>query len=162
MQEDMQAAIAHSAAAADITSPLDTSTAGVFDEDWEASVRASYKPLQMADGLWIVPDWCAAASGTPGGLDAVDGDNSEDNLRCIKAVATLSCRCEAPDDCKLCVFLHPGVAFGTGSHATTRMCLKWLQHSLQHGQTVLDYGCGSGILAIVACKLGASCAVRSP
>ena len=51
--------------------------------------------------------------------------------------------------------LDPGVAFGTGSHATTRLCLKWLRRTLRGGERVLDYGCGSGILAIAAARLGA-------
>jgi ribosomal protein L11 methyltransferase len=60
------------------------------------------------------------------------------------------------------VLLHPGIAFGTGEHATTRMCLRWLLDNLSHGVTVMDYGCGSGILAVAACKLGASAVVRPP
>ena len=52
--------------------------------------------------------------------------------------------------------LDPGLAFGTGSHPTTRMCLRWLALHLGGGETVLDYGCGSGILAIAAAKLGAA------
>jgi ribosomal protein L11 methyltransferase len=51
--------------------------------------------------------------------------------------------------------IDPGLAFGTGSHATTRLCLRWLEAHLPHGATLLDYGCGSGILAIAAAKLGA-------
>lgn len=51
--------------------------------------------------------------------------------------------------------LDPGLAFGTGSHPTTRLCLQWLDAHLTPGATVLDYGCGSGILAIAALKLGA-------
>ncbi len=57
------------------------------------------------------------------------------------------------------VFLDPGVAFGTGSHPTTRLCLKWLSDNLTSGESVLDYGCGSGILAIAALKLGATSAI---
>lgn len=57
------------------------------------------------------------------------------------------------------IALDPGLAFGTGSHPTTRLCLRWLDANLQGGESVLDYGCGSGILAIAAMKLGATHAV---
>ena len=57
------------------------------------------------------------------------------------------------------IVLDPGLAFGTGSHPTTRLCLRWLDTNLQGGESVLDYGCGSGILAIAALKLGAAYAV---
>ena len=56
---------------------------------------------------------------------------------------------------KVCVNLNPGLAFGTGSHPTTRLCLEWLEKSNLDQKSVLDYGCGSGILAISAIKLGA-------
>jgi len=58
---------------------------------------------------------------------------------------------------KVCVNLNPGLAFGTGSHPTTRLCLEWLEKSNLDQKSVLDYGCGSGILAISAIKLGAKC-----
>jgi ribosomal protein L11 methyltransferase len=53
------------------------------------------------------------------------------------------------------VILDPGLAFGTGSHPTTRMCLEWVEQCMPKGVSVIDYGCGSGILAIAAAKLGA-------
>ena len=62
--------------------------------------------------------------------------------------------CEAPQGA-VAITLDPGLAFGTGSHPTTRLCLEWLQDCLERGATVLDYGCGSGVLAIAAMKLGA-------
>jgi ribosomal protein L11 methyltransferase len=62
---------------------------------------------------------------------------------------------DAPDPEAIVLVLDPGLAFGTGSHPTTRLCLKWLEQYLQGGESVLDYGCGSGILAISAKKLGA-------
>ena len=62
---------------------------------------------------------------------------------------------EPPAQARQIIRLDPGLAFGTGTHPTTRMCLRWLaQHGVQ-GQRVLDYGCGSGILAIGAAKYGA-------
>jgi ribosomal protein L11 methyltransferase len=63
--------------------------------------------------------------------------------------------CEPVDANAINLSLDPGLAFGTGSHPTTRMCLRWLALHLAGGETVLDYGCGSGILAIAAAKLGA-------
>jgi len=62
---------------------------------------------------------------------------------------------QPPDPAAINIELDPGIAFGTGSHPTTQLCLRWLDAHVQSGQTVLDYGCGSGILAIVAARLGA-------
>ena len=62
----------------------------------------------------------------------------------------------APDPDALVLELDPGLAFGTGSHPTTRLCMEWLEKNAPQSCTVLDYGCGSGILAMVASKLGAS------
>lgn len=63
---------------------------------------------------------------------------------------------EPPAQAEHIIRLDPGLAFGTGTHPTTRMCLRWTaQHGAQ-GQRVLDYGCGSGILAIGASKFGAT------
>ena len=63
---------------------------------------------------------------------------------------------DAPDRSAINLKLDPGLAFGTGSHPTTRLCLRWLDAHLAGGETLLDYGCGSGILAIAAVKLGAA------
>ncbi len=62
---------------------------------------------------------------------------------------------EAPDPDALILELDPGLAFGTGSHPTTRLCMEWLEAHAPSALNVLDYGCGSGILAMVAKKLGA-------
>jgi len=62
---------------------------------------------------------------------------------------------QAPDPGALILELDPGLAFGTGSHPTTRLCMEWLEAHTPTNLTVLDYGCGSGILAMVAKKLGA-------
>jgi ribosomal protein L11 methyltransferase len=63
---------------------------------------------------------------------------------------------EAPAPGAVNIVLDPGLAFGTGHHPTTRMCLRWLERVVRGGETVLDFGCGSGILAIAAMKLGAA------
>ena len=62
---------------------------------------------------------------------------------------------DAPDPRAINLELDPGLAFGTGSHPTTHLCLEWLCRHVPAGAGVLDYGCGSGILAIAAAKLGA-------
>ncbi len=61
----------------------------------------------------------------------------------------------APDPAAINLELDPGLAFGTGSHPTTRLCLEWLCAKVSRGDTLLDYGCGSGILALAGAKLGA-------
>ena len=62
----------------------------------------------------------------------------------------------APDAKAINLILDPGLAFGTGSHPTTFLCLQWLTETLRGGETLLDYGCGSGILGIAAARLGAA------
>jgi len=61
-----------------------------------------------------------------------------------------------PDPGASSIALDPGLAFGTCSHPTPRLCLNWLERTVRGGESVLDYGCGSGILAIAAMKLGAA------
>lgn len=60
-----------------------------------------------------------------------------------------------PDPEAINILLDPGMAFGTGSHATTALCLRWLEQADLRDKAVIDYGCGSGILAIAAARLGA-------
>ena len=99
--------------------------------DWVRLTQSQFPPIQVGHRIWIVPSWhrdsleVPPASGQQGGGDAIH------------------------------IELDPGLAFGTGSHPTTHLCLEWLEHHLQGHETVLDYGCGSGILAIAARKLGA-------
>lgn len=64
----------------------------------------------------------------------------------------------APDPGAVVLELDPGLAFGTGTHPTTSMCLEWLDGAALEGRTVLDYGCGSGVLALAALRLGAASA----
>jgi len=62
---------------------------------------------------------------------------------------------EIPDDNSVKILLDPGLAFGTGTHSTTALCLEWLDQNPPYNLTAIDYGCGSGVLAIAAIKLGA-------
>lgn len=62
---------------------------------------------------------------------------------------------EPPEATAINLRLDPGLAFGTGTHPTTSLCLRWLDQNINKQNTLLDYGCGSGILAIAACLLGA-------
>lgn len=62
---------------------------------------------------------------------------------------------EALEGSAVCVMLNPGLAFGTGTHPTTALCLEWLDEHPPEGERVIDYGCGSGILAIASLALGA-------
>ncbi|MCC5792385.1 MAG: 50S ribosomal protein L11 methyltransferase [Legionellaceae bacterium] len=64
--------------------------------------------------------------------------------------------CEPPCPDAITVFLDPGLAFGTGTHPTTALCLQWLASQALSGKSLIDYGCGSGILAVTAAKLGAN------
>lgn len=99
------------------------------DEDWVRLTQSQFGPIQVGERIWIVPSWHAADPDVP----TADGQ-ADDIVR---------------------IELDPGLAFGTGSHPTTHLCLEWLAAHLPAGATVLDYGCGSGILAIAAAKLGA-------
>jgi len=68
---------------------------------------------------------------------------------------------EPPQPDAINIVLDPGAAFGTGSHPTTRLCLAWLERNVRAGDHVIDYGCGSGILAIASLKLGAAGAIAT-
>lgn len=101
----------------------------VEDQDWERAWMDQYVPLRFGERTWIVP-W---------NHELPDG--------------------AASDDAAI-VRLDPGLAFGSGTHPTTALCLRWLDGLAADGQLdgvrVLDFGCGSGILALAALKLGAA------
>jgi ribosomal protein L11 methyltransferase len=110
---------------------------------------------------------CAAAAGLPGiPAHTLEKVEDEDWVRLTQAQfepIRISGRLwivpswhTAPDPQAIVLVLDPGMAFGTGSHPTTRLCLEWLERAVTPGVSVLDYGCGSGILGIAAARLGAS------
>ena len=100
----------------------------VPDEDWVRLTQSQFAPVEITPDFWIVPTWH-----------------------------------EPPPSARIVIRLDPGLAFGTGTHPTTRMCLRWIAQfgsdvaarKLPSWGPVLDYGCGSGILAIGAAKYGA-------
>lgn len=106
----------------------------IADQDWERAWMDQYQPLQFGRRTWIVP-W--------------NRDLPEAATHADAAV----------------VRLDPGLAFGSGTHPTTALCLQWLDVLADTGElqdrTVLDFGCGSGILALAALQLGAARAVAT-
>lgn len=114
----------------------------VEDQDWERAWMDQYEPLRFGERTWIVP-WNA--------------ELPEDAQRQIDAAGT------DPRLAPAIVRLDPGLAFGSGTHPTTALCLQWLDTLANNGALrdapVLDFGCGSGILALAALKLGAARAV---
>ncbi|MGB3289091.1 MAG: 50S ribosomal protein L11 methyltransferase [Burkholderiaceae bacterium] len=108
----------------------DWSLRDVPDADWVRLTQAQFQPIKVGERIWIVPSW--------------HRDNPD--------VPTLR---DGAADGLIHIELDPGLAFGTGSHPTTHLCLEWLAAGLRGAETVLDYGCGSGILAIAARMLGA-------
>jgi ribosomal protein L11 methyltransferase len=170
------ALLAHGAAAASVEDAL-AGTADeqpVFDEPGAgvaaAWKRARLRALVAAD---VDPAPLLAAAARDAGIPAPPrfsiedvGDTdwvraSQDQFAPIRVSARLwivPSWHAAPDPAALNLRLDPGRAFGTGSHPTTRLCLRWLEARVHPGAAVLDYGCGSGILAIVALMLGARAA----
>jgi len=110
----------------------------IADQDWERAWMDQFQPMQFGRRLWIYP-WNIEPPAVP---DPDGHDACRDGLH-------------APGPEPVVVRLDPGLAFGSGTHPTTALCLQWLDGLALAGRTVIDYGCGSGILAIAALKLGA-------
>jgi ribosomal protein L11 methyltransferase len=166
------ALLAHGATAVDVHDALAGTPAErpVFDEPGVAAAgwaRMRIRALVPADAP-IGPLLAAAAAdaGLPAAPDyAVEPVGEADWVRLTQAQfepIRISRRLwivpswhAVPEPAAISIRLDPGLAFGTGTHPTTRACLRWLERHVVRGARVLDYGCGSGILAIAAVKLGA-------
>lgn len=121
-------------------------------EDVQAAIKAACKELKLTEPSIVVEDvpeqdWVRLTQA------------QFDPIQISKRLWITPTWHETPDPEAINLQLDPGLAFGTGSHPTTRLCLEWLDVHLTKGASVLDYGCGSGILAIAALKLGASSAL---
>ena len=130
--DDLIGRIRQAASDAGMDDLPDIELSEVAEQDWVRLTQSQFEPIHINDRLWIVPSWHREA------FEAVRGDApqlSGDDLRVLQ--------------------LDPGLAFGTGSHPTTRLCLEWLTDTVGAGHSVLDYGCGSGILGITAALFGA-------
>eukprot|EP00892_Ulva_mutabilis_P006435 jgi/Ulvmu1/4163/UM019_0142.1 len=128
-QNTMQAIIDMSASMVDIDASGMTCVWQDMDSaTWKQQAKASaYVPIRVNDNLWVVPEHT--------GIPATWHTHSA----------------QAPT----IVRLHASLAFGSGEHPTTKLCLQWLAHVPVAGRSIVDYGCGSGVLGIVACILGA-------
>ena len=102
----------------------------VSDANWAELWKANYKPIRIGNRLLVIPSWLA------------DSYSDDATTRPI-------------DQPTIRLLMDPGMAFGTGTHPTTQLCLALIEAHLKPDDTVLDLGCGSGILAIAAAKLGA-------
>ncbi|MBQ6785947.1 MAG: 50S ribosomal protein L11 methyltransferase, partial [Clostridia bacterium] len=107
--------------------PTELTVVPCRNEDWQDNWKQFFKPTEVGQKLLIQPIW------------EVEG----------------STRVEPTSERKT-LYLEPGLAFGTGTHETTRLCLQTLEETIRGGETVLDLGCGSGILSIAALLFGAS------
>ena len=111
----------------------------VADQDWTRVWMDQFKPMQFGRRLWIYP-WNIEPSAES---DAMGRTSA-------------SCARGTSASMRVVVRLDPGLAFGTGTHPTTALCLEWLDQAPLEDKVVIDYGCGSGVLAIAAALLGAA------
>jgi ribosomal protein L11 methyltransferase len=108
-------------------------------ENWQENWREYFKPVQVTPRIRIAPSWLSPSE------RATDGTQPPNRLA----------QSDADDATGLTIWIEPGMAFGTGTHATTQLCLRMIEKHLSPGCTVLEAGGGSGILCIAAARLGA-------
>lgn len=125
---------------AQLTQPLPAlQFEAIADRPWEREWLKDFRPMHFGNRLWICPD----------------GQRPEEVSGGQRTADRTDARSREP----VFIDLDPGLAFGTGTHPTTALCLNWLDGQDLRGKTLLDYGCGSGILAIAGLKLGISSAL---
>lgn len=127
----------------------------VADQDWTRAWMDRYQPMQFGRRLWIYP-WNIEP---PREADPPPLCHSPPPLAVSRKRERGRDRRTAHDPVlneAVVVRLDPGLAFGTGTHPTTALCLEWLDGLELADKDIIDYGCGSGVLAIAALKLGAT------
>ncbi|KAL1363429.1 hypothetical protein HN51_011645 [Arachis hypogaea] len=122
--EDINMSISHAADSIGLKEIPRYEVKIIEEDDWMKGAQESFHPVEVTEGLWVVPKWI-----TPPDIQAMN------------------------------IILNPGLAFGTGDHPTTKLCLLLLHDCIKGGEHILDYGTGTGILAIAALKFGAAFAV---
>ena len=130
---------------------LHSRVVALFEPD--ADVAALLAQACAAIGLTSVPAWSVDEVAEQNWVQLTQ--SQFDPIRVSERLWIVPSWHESPDPAAVNLILDPGMAFGTGSHPTTRLCLEWLERNVSAGATLLDYGCGSGILAIAAARLGA-------
>ena len=123
----------------------------------DADAGALLARASVAAGLAAVPAWTVEEVAEQNWVRLTQ--SQFDPIRVSERLWIVPSWHESPDPAAVNLILDPGMAFGTGSHPTTRLCLEWLERNVHAGCSVLDYGCGSGILAIAAARLGAGSVV---
>lgn len=134
---DPRKLIAEAGAALGQSAPPIIGRRDIEDRDWVAATQAQFDPIPIGTRLLITPSWHVKSDET-GNFDAPTAAPTE-----------------PPTAPRHRLIVDPGLAFGTGSHPTTQLCLEWLDQAAIEGRSMIDYGCGSGILAIAAARLGA-------
>jgi ribosomal protein L11 methyltransferase len=122
------------------------------EQDWVRAWLDDFKPMRFGQRLWVCPSWWLnqdlpedAGQWKPSSADAQAwSDRHQDLLQAMQQPG------------QVVMQLDPGLAFGTGTHPTTSLCLQWLDSQALAGTRLVDFGCGSGILGIAALLLGAS------
>jgi len=121
--------------------------------DAAIDVPATLNAVMLAAGVASIPQYTLAAVSDRDWVRATQQQFTP--IQISPSLWIVPSWSEVPDAAAINLRLDPGLAFGTGSHPTTSQCLLWLERNLHGGESVLDYGCGSGILSIAAKRLGA-------
>lgn len=125
------------------------------DKDWVRAWLDDFKPMQFGQRLWVCPSWWQPGQKGAAQTTATEWqpDPAQTAYWASRNQLLLD---QMKDPGNTVLLLDPGLAFGTGTHPTTSLCLQWLDSQILSGLTLVDYGCGSGILGIAALLLGAS------